>query len=79
MTFYDFPAEHWDHIRTTNPIESAFATVRLRQRVTKGAGSRSKALLMVVGGCLLSAKKKIATRCDRTGRAMLVKSSLRRR
>ena len=46
LTFYDFPAEHWDHIRTTNPIESAFATVRLRQRVTKGAGSRSKALLM---------------------------------
>ena len=38
LTFYDFPAEHWDHIRTTNPIESAFATVRLRQRVTKGAG-----------------------------------------
>ena len=37
-------AEHWDHIRTTNPIESAFATVRLRQRVR--AGSRSKALLM---------------------------------
>ena len=46
LTFYDFPAEHWDHIRTTNLIESAFATVRLRQRVTKGAGSRSKALLM---------------------------------
>ena len=46
LTFYDFPAEHWEHIRTANPIESAFATVRLRQRVTKGAGSRSKALLM---------------------------------
>lgn len=46
LTFYDFPAQHWEHIRTANPIESAFATVRLRQRVTKGAGSRSKALLM---------------------------------
>ena len=46
LTFYDFPAEHWEHIRTANPIESAFATVRLRQRVTKGVGSRSKALLM---------------------------------
>ena len=46
LAFYDFPAEHWEHIRTVNPIESTFATVRLRQRVTKGAGSRSKALLM---------------------------------
>ena len=46
LAFFDFPAEHWEHIRTANPIESTFATVRLRQRVTKGAGSRSKALLM---------------------------------
>jgi len=46
LAFYDFPAEHWEHIRTVNPIESTFATVRLRQRVTKGAGSRTKALLM---------------------------------
>jgi putative transposase len=44
--FFDFPAEHWAHLRTTNPIESAFATVRLRQRATRGAGSRSKGLLM---------------------------------
>ena len=43
---FDFPAEHWKHIRSTNVIESAFATVRLRQRVTKGAGSRSKGLTM---------------------------------
>lgn len=43
---FDFPAEHWKHLRTTNIIESPFATVRLRQRVTKGAGSRTKALLM---------------------------------
>jgi len=46
LTFFDFPAEHWQHIRSTNVIESPFATVRLRQRVTKGAGSRTKALLM---------------------------------
>jgi putative transposase len=44
--FYDFPAEHWQHLRTTNPIESAFATVRLRTRVTKGAGSKTAALSM---------------------------------
>ena len=46
LTFYDFPAEHWRHLRTTNIIESPFETVRLRQRVTKGAGSRTKALMM---------------------------------
>jgi putative transposase len=46
QTVYDFPAEHWRHLRTTNIIESPFATVRLRQRVTKGAGSRTKALMM---------------------------------
>lgn len=46
LTFFDFPAEHWKHIRSTNVIESSFATVRLRTRVTKGAGSRKKALLM---------------------------------
>jgi len=44
--FYDYPAEHWRHLRTTNPIESAFATVRLRTRVTKGAGSKKAALAM---------------------------------
>ena len=41
MAFYDFPAEHWIHLRTTNPIESTFATVRLRHERTKGSGSRS--------------------------------------
>ena len=46
LTLYDFPAEHWRHRRTTNIIESPFATVRLRQRVTKGAGSRMKALML---------------------------------
>ena len=46
LTLFDFPAEHWKHLRTTNAVESPFATVRLRQRVTKGAGSRTKGLLM---------------------------------
>ena len=46
LTFYDFPAQHWVHLRTTNPIESAFATVRARTRVTKGAGSRQRGLVM---------------------------------
>jgi putative transposase len=46
LAFFDYPAEHWIHIRTSNPIESAFATVRLRQRVTKGAGSRQRGLTM---------------------------------
>ena len=47
LTFYDFPAEHWIHIRTTNPIESTFATVRHRHRKTKGSGSRKACLAMV--------------------------------
>ena len=47
LTFYDFPAEHWKHLRTTNPIESTFATVRLRHRRTKGNGSRAACLAMV--------------------------------
>jgi len=47
LAFYDYPAEHWIHLRTTNPIESTFATVRLRTKVTKGAGSRAAGLAMV--------------------------------
>jgi transposase-like protein len=47
LTFYDFPAEHWAHLRTTNPIESTFATVRLRTNKTKGCGSRLATLTMV--------------------------------
>ncbi len=46
LAFYDFPKEHWVHLRTTNPIESTFSTVRLRTRVTRGAGSRKAALAM---------------------------------
>ena len=47
LTFYDFPAEHWDHLRTSNPIESVFATVRHRTVRTKGALSQDTAQLMV--------------------------------
>jgi transposase-like protein len=47
LTFYDFPAEHWPHIRTTNPIESTFATVRLRTAKTRGCVSRAGLLAMV--------------------------------
>ena len=47
MTFYDFPAEHWKHLRTTNPIESTFATIRLRHRRTKGCGTRRASLAMM--------------------------------
>jgi transposase-like protein len=47
LTFYDFPAEHWLHIRTTNPIESVFSTVRLRHAKTKGSGTRTACLTMV--------------------------------
>jgi putative transposase len=46
LTFFDFPAKHWIHLRTTNPIESTFATVKARTRVTKGAGSRNAGLAM---------------------------------
>ena len=46
LAFFDFPAEHWVHLRTTNPIESTFATVRLRTKVTKGPGSRVAGLAM---------------------------------
>jgi putative transposase len=47
LAFYDFPAEHWAHLRTTNPIESTFATVRLRHRRTKGNGNRTACLTMI--------------------------------
>jgi len=46
LTFLDFPAEHWIDLRTTNPIESAFATVKARTKQTKGAGSRKAGLAM---------------------------------
>ena len=46
LAFYDYPAEHWIHLRTTNPIESTFATVRHRTKVTRGPGSRAAGLAM---------------------------------
>jgi putative transposase len=61
LTFYDFPAEHWPHIRTTNPIESTFATVRLRTHRTKGCGSRIASLTMVF---------KLAQSAEQTWRAL---------
>jgi transposase-like protein len=57
LTFYDFPAQHWIHLRTTNPIESTFATVRLRHRRTKGNGSRAACLAMVFKLCQSAARK----------------------
>ncbi len=57
LAFYDFPAEHWQHLRTTNPIESMFATVRLRHRRTKGSGSRVACLAMVFKLAEAAAKK----------------------
>ena len=46
LAFYDYPCEHWVHLRTTNPIESTFATVRHRSKITKGPGSRAAGLAM---------------------------------
>ena len=56
LTFYDFPAEHWDHLRTSNPIESVFATVRHRTVRTKGALSQDTARLMVFKLVMIAAK-----------------------
>ena len=57
LAFYNFPVEHWKHIRTSNPIESTFATVRHRTNRTKGCLSRQTALAMT-HQLMLSAKKK---------------------
>lgn len=56
LAFYDFPAEHWKHLRTSNPIESTFATVRLRTNRTKGSGSRIACLTMVFKLCQSAAR-----------------------
>ena len=61
FAFYDFPAAHWVHLRTTNPIESTFATVRHRTRQTKACGSRVTALTMVF---------KLATQAERHWRRL---------
>ena len=57
LTFFDFPAEHWLHLRTTNPIESSFATVKVRTRKTKGAGSRKAGLAMAFKLVLAAEKR----------------------
>jgi len=56
FTFYGFPAKHWVHIRTTNPIESTFSTVKLRTYKTKGCGSRKATLTMVFKLAMETAK-----------------------
>jgi transposase-like protein len=62
LTFYDFPAEHWVHLRTTNPIESTFATIRLRHRKTKGNGTRRASLAMMFKLAQSASKKWIRLR-----------------
>ena len=57
LAFYDFPAEHWPHLRTTNPIESTFATVKLRTAKTRGCLSRQTMLTMVFKLCLSAEKR----------------------
>ena len=57
LTFYVYPAEHWKHIRTSNPIESTFATVRHRTKRTKGCLSRTTGLAMAFK-LMMSAQKK---------------------
>jgi transposase-like protein len=73
LTFYDFPAEHWDHLRTSNPIESVFATVRHRTVRTKGALSQATARLMVFKLVMMAAKTwrrlKGEINCRRSSRA----------
>ncbi len=57
LAFYDFPAEHWPHLRTTNPIESTFATVKLRTAKTRGCLSRQTMLTMIFKLCLSAEKR----------------------
>lgn len=71
-TFFDFPAEHWKHLRSTNPIESTFSTVRLRTRVTRGAGSRDAATAMAYK--LLEAAQEHWRRVDGPGLVPLVRA-----
>jgi transposase-like protein len=73
LTFYDFPAEHWKHIRTTNPIESTFATVRHRTGKTKGCLSRKMGLamafkLMMSAACHIPTLKPVAKRLKERGK-----------
>ncbi len=75
LTLFDYPTEHWKQLRTTNPIESTFATVRLRERVTKGAGSRMAGLTMAFK--LLEAAQRHWRRLDGAELIPLVRASVR--
>jgi transposase-like protein len=75
LTVFDYPAAHWKHLRTTNPIESTFATVRLRERVTKGAGSRTAGLTMAFK--LLEAAQRHWRRLDGAELIPLVRAGVR--
>jgi transposase-like protein len=75
VTHFDFPADHWKHLRTTNPIESTFATVKLRQRVTKGSGSRKAGLAMAFK--LLLAAERTWRRLDGHELMPLVRAGVR--
>jgi putative transposase len=79
FTFYDFPAQHWPHLRTTNPIESTFATVRLRTHRTKGCGSRIATLTMVFKLGLEAQKHWRRRNGPRTGRQSRYRRQIRRR
>ncbi len=79
LTFYDFPAEHWKHVRTTNPVESTFATVRLRTTKTKGCLSRRSALTMVFRLCQSAERRWRRTRRARSARRSGPWRPLRRR
>jgi putative transposase len=74
LTFFDFPAEHWIHLRTTNPIESTFSTVKARTKKTKGAGSRKAGLAMAFK--LLLAAEKRWRRVNAPHLAALVKAGV---
>ena len=74
LTHFEFPAAHWKHIRTTNPIESTFATVKLRTCVTKGAGSRAAGLTMAFK--LLEAAQKSWRRLDAHDLLPLVRAGM---
>ncbi|HVZ87586.1 MAG TPA: IS256 family transposase [Polyangia bacterium] len=75
LAFFDFPADHWKHLRTTNPIESAFSTVKLRSRVTRGAGSRAAGLTMTYK--LLRAAEATWRRLDGQELIPLVRAGIR--
>lgn len=71
LAFYDFPGEHWAHLRTTNPIESTFATIRLRHRKTKGNGTRETSLAMIFKLAQSAAKHWNRLRCSEKLRLVL--------